>query len=326
MASNTVLPAYKPSVFHPKIGPTEPFATVMDTPEDQNKTPADRALRFLFEHTDIRGETVHLDQSLQEILAIHQYAPGVERLIGEFLAASVLLASTIKFSGKLILQVRSEGQIPLLMVECTSERQIRAIARGAEQATSDDFAQLLQSGQLAITVEPDEGQRYQGIVPLAGGSLATSLDAYFEQSEQLQTRLWLAADGHSAAGLLLQQLPAQRTADQQERQEQWQHACTLGATIRGEELLALRGEEILHRLFHEDPLRVFPPTGVEFRCSCSRERTYSALAIIGAAEVQDILDEQGSISMDCEFCNQQYVFRPEDVAELLPPSNGQTLH
>jgi molecular chaperone Hsp33 len=298
----------------------------MDTSGKKKHAKEDRALRFMFEHTDIRGETVHLADSLKAILDIHQYAPGVERLIGEFLAAAVLLASTIKFKGKLVLQVRSEGQIPLLMVECTSEREVRAIARGAEQATSDSFSQLLHNGQLAITVDPDQGQRYQGIVPLAGDNLATSLEVYFEQSEQLHTRVWLAADEHCAAGLLLQQLPVQETPDPQERLEQWRHCSTLGATITADELLSLRGEEVLHRLFHEDPLRVFDPVAVEFRCSCSRQRTYNALASIGAAEVRDILDEQGSISMDCEFCNQQYVFLPGDVADLLSTDKQPTVH
>ena len=169
----------------------------------------DRSLRFLFEQADIRGETVHLDDAYRDILAIHQYAPGVSRLLGEFLAASVLLSTTLKFEGKLILQARSEGEIPLLMVESNSALEIRAIARGAEQATSERFDRLLANGQLAITIDPEQGQRYQGIVPLVEDSLANSLDAYFRHSEQLGTRLWLAADGQRAAGLLLQQLPAE---------------------------------------------------------------------------------------------------------------------
>lgn len=301
-------------------------STAMDASEKTNDNARDRSLRFLFENTDIRGEIVHLDKSFQDILAIHQYAPGVSRLLGEFLAGAVLLSTTLKFEGKLILQARSEGQIPLLMVECSSQRQIRAIARGAEQATSDNFAQLLTDGQLAITIEPDKGQRYQGIVPLVGNALASSLDAYFEQSEQLQTRLWLAADNTQAAGILLQQLPAQVTPDPDERQAEWEHACALGATVQTDELLALRGEQILHRLFHEDPLRVFPPTAVEFCCSCSRSRTLGALSALGSVELQDILREQGSITMDCEFCNQQYIFLAEDIAPLIAQDESRTLH
>ena len=127
--------------------------------------------------TDIRGETVHLGDAYRDIIALHQYAPAVSKLLGEFMAAAVLLSTTLKFEGKLILQARSEGQIPLLMVECTSALEIRAIARGADQATSTNFDQLLSKGQLVITIDPDQGQRYQGIVPLIGDSLAHSLDS-----------------------------------------------------------------------------------------------------------------------------------------------------
>lgn len=298
----------------------------MNTPEEESLLSSDRAMRFIFEQTDVRGETVHLDKSFGEIVTIHQYAPSVSLLLGEFLAAAVLLSTTLKFDGKLILQVRSEGQIPLLMVECTSNREIRAIARGAEQATSDNFEFLLAEGQLAVTIDPDNGERYQGIVPLLGGSLATSLDSYFAQSEQLQTRVWLAADEHRAAGMLLQQLPTQVVTSEEDRQAQWEHACTLAQTLTEEELLELKAEEILHRLYHEEPLRVFPAAQVVFSCSCSSERTLSALASLGRVEIMDILDEQGSIAMDCEFCNQQYVYCQEDLQPLLDGDETRTLH
>jgi len=286
----------------------------------------DTSLRCLFEDADIRGETVHLDAAYREILSIHEYAPGVNRLLGEFLAAAVLLSTNLKYEGRLILQVRSEGQIPLLMVECDHLLQVRAIARGAQEATSDDNAQLLTNGQLAITIDPSSGQRYQGIVPLVEDSLAHSLDAYFEQSEQLKSRLWLAADGDRAAGLLLQQLPSQVTPDDTERLQQWEHACSLAATVRDEELLQLRAEELLYRLYHEDAVRVFQPAPVSFRCSCSRERTRNALASLDPGEVEELLEELGSIIMDCEFCNQQYRFTREDLGDILPGDESRTLH
>jgi len=286
--------------------------------EQKGQAAADVSQRFLFDNADIRGETVHLDSTLEEILAVHQYAPAVCQLIGEFLAAAVLLSTTLKFEGKLILQARSEGQIPLLMVECTNLLNVRAIVRGAEQATSSNFAHLLTNGQLAITVDPVKGQRYQSIVPLGSDSLAHSLDAYFEQSEQLATRFWLAADQHRAAGMLLQQMPIRAGEDTQQRARQWQHACSLAATIRQRELLELSAEELLHRLYHEDPVRVFDPSAVNFQCSCSRERTLGALISIDNVELEDILRQHGSITMDCEFCNQQYQFQRSDIAALLP--------
>jgi molecular chaperone Hsp33 len=286
----------------------------------------DTSLRCLFEDADIRGETVHLDEAYREILSIHEYAPGVNRLLGEFLAAAVLLSTNLKYEGKLILQVRSEGQIPLLMVECDHKLQVRAIARGAQEATSDNNAQLLTNGQLTITIDPSNGQRYQGIVPLVEDSLAHSLDAYFEQSEQLKSRLWLAADGERAAGLLLQQLPPQVTQDDTERLQQWEHACSLAATVRDEELLQLSAEALLYRLYHEDAVRVFQPAPVTFRCSCSRERTRNALASLNPEEVEELLEELGSITMDCEFCNQQYRFTREDLGDVLQGDESRTLH
>lgn len=290
----------------------------------------DVSQRFLFESADIRGETVHLDTAFEDILAVHQYAPAVCQLIGEFLAAAVLLSTTLKFDGKLILQARSDGQIPLIMVECSNKLQIRAIVRGAEAATSCNFAQLLSNGQLAITVDPTNGQRYQSIVPLGEDSLAHSLDAYFEQSEQLATRFWLQADQHRAGGMLLQQLPAQVSTDKAQRREQWQHVCTLAGTIKADELLELPADELLHRLYHETPVRMFQPSQVKFQCSCSRDRTLAALSTINRSELEDILREQGEITMDCEFCQQQYRYDKEDVALLLtaqkPGSESRTLH
>ncbi len=286
----------------------------------------DSSRRFLFDDADIRGEIVALDRSYRDILAIHQYAPGVGRLLGEFLAASVLLSTTLKFEGKLILQVRSSGQIPLLMAECNHELHIRGIARGAQEATALNNDQLLTDGQLAITIDPTQGQRYQGIVPLESDCLAHSLDAYFQQSEQLGTRFWLAADGRHARGLLLQQLPADVTPDAAQRDEQWNHACALASTVSDEELLQVDLVSLLHRLYHQDSVRLFDPRDVAFRCNCSRQRTRNALATLDPAEVGELLQELGVIAMDCEFCNQQYRFDESDLADVLGDAGSKTLH
>jgi len=286
----------------------------------------DAARRFLFEQADLRGETVHLDTAYREILSIHQYAPGVSRLLGEFLAASVLLASNLKFEGKLTLQARSNGEIPLLMAECNDQLHIRGIARGADQATALGNEQLLHDGQLAITVDPTQGQRYQGVVVLETGALAASLDAYFEQSEQLKTRIWLGANGERAAGLLLQQLPAQVTQENDARLDQWEHYSSLAATITGEELLALDAERLLYRLYHDERVRLFDPAPVQFNCSCSAERSRNALSALDPGEIEEILTESGLISVDCEFCNQQYQFRRADLVELLGEPGSKTLH
>jgi molecular chaperone Hsp33 len=288
--------------------------------------PEDRSRRFLFDDADIRGESARLGSAYREILDIHQYAGGVGRLLGEFLAAAVLLSTNLKFEGRLILQVRSDGQIPLLMAECDHALHVRGIARGAEHATSHSTNELLHNGQLAITIDPTHGQRYQGIVPFLQGCLAQSLDSYFAQSEQLKTRIWLAADGERAGGLLLQQLPAQITRDESRRLEQWNQACALASTVKDEELLELKSEQLLYRLYHEEPVRLFEPSGIRFHCTCSRERTRNALSLIDPREITELLEELGSIAMECEFCNQEYRFQRSDLMDVLPEELFKTLH
>lgn len=286
----------------------------------------DQSRRFLFEQADIRGEAAHLDAAYQDILAIHQYGIGASRLLGEFLAAAVLLSTNLKFEGKLILQVRSEGQIPLLMVECDHCLHVRGIVRGAQRAISNDNHALLHNGQLAITVDPTNGQRYQGVVPLQQGSVAESLDAYFAQSEQLRTRIWLAADGRRAGGLLLQELPAHIAHDQALRQQHWEHLCSLATTVQTAELLELDCERLLYRLFHADPLRIFEPRSVQFRCTCSRERTRSVLATLDPMEIEELLENPDGIEMECEFCNQVYRFNKEDFSQSSTDQLSKSLH
>lgn len=287
---------------------------------------SDKTRRFLFEDGDIRGEIVHLDSAYREILAIHQYPAAVSRLLGEFLAAAVLLSTNLKFEGTLILQVQSEGEIPLLMVECDHRLRMRGIARGAKHATADTNDKLLKGGQLAITIDPAHGQRYQGIVPLEQGSLSNSLDGYFKRSEQLNTRVWLGANGHSAAGLLLQQLPALIAPDEDLRAQQWEHAYSMASTLTDTDLCQLDSEELLYRLYHQDRVRLSAPAGVSFHCNCSRERTQNALITLDPADIEELLEEMGSITMDCEFCNQHYRFSRSDLANTAGDDGPKIVH
>ncbi|NQX88580.1 MAG: Hsp33 family molecular chaperone HslO [Halioglobus sp.] len=295
-------------------------------PTVETHSTSDESRRFLFENADIRGEIVSLDASFKDILAIHQYAPGVTRLLGEFLAAAVLLSSNLKFEGKLVLQARSDGQVPLLMVECNHELQVRGIARGVEQATSGSNEALLRNGQLTITVDPLKGQRYQGIIALQTGTLADNLGAYFNQSEQLRSRIWLAADGQRAAGLLLQQLPRQITEDINLRCEQWESASTSTDAVSAPILLSLPGAALLRRLYPRDPVRLFDSTRVQFHCSCSRQRCQNALSCLDPSEANQLLKEQGCITVDCEFCNAQYRFLRNDLSSVFGWNTTKTLH
>lgn len=281
--------------------------------------------RFLFENLDVRGETVSLEKSYQEVLNRHTYPRVVAQLLGELLAASALLCSSLKFDGILVLQIRSEGSLPLLMVECNSQRQIRGIARyDASQITEDmSLEALIPEGVLAITIDPTEGKRYQGIVALEGNSIASSLSNYFASSEQLPTYFWLCADGKKARGLLLQALPAEKQLDKEERLETWQRLTLLADSLTATEFLTLDNETILHRLYHEDDIRLFEELPISFNCNCSRERSANALYSLGEEDALALLNEQkGTISIDCQFCNKEYLFDITDVTQLF--KNGSS--
>nr|WP_288359217.1 Hsp33 family molecular chaperone HslO [uncultured Pseudomonas sp.] len=287
---------------------------------------SDFTQRFIFDDTDVRGELVGLSGSYQQVLAKHDYPRPVAQLLGELLAAASLLVGTLKFDGLLVLQVRSEGPVPLLMVECSSEGDVRGIARyEAERiADGDGLAQLMPEGVLAMTVDPTQGQRYQGIVPLEGATLAECLTSYFATSEQLATRFWLCADGLRARGLLLQQLPPDRLTDDEDRAASWEHLVTLADTLQNEELLGLDNETVLHRLYHQETVRLFEPRGIRFRCSCSRERSAKALVSLGRADAELLLSEHnGRVEIDCQFCNERYGFDAADIAQLFAGGGSQ---
>jgi molecular chaperone Hsp33 len=185
------------------------------------------------------------------------------------------------------------------------------------------LSEIFGDGQLAITIDPEGGQRYQGIVPLSHDTLAQCLEYYFEQSEQLPTRIWLAAEGEAAAGLLLQVLPGH---DQGEDADIWPRLCQLTETVRKEELLELPASELLYRLYHEEVVELHAAEPVCFRCNCSRERTQQVLVSLGEAELRGILAEQGAIEISCQFCNQEYRFDAIDVEQLLRGGAGGPRH
>ncbi len=280
---------------------------------------SDFTQRFLFDDNDVRGEFVALEQSYAEVLARHEYPAPVALLLGELLAAAALLCDTLKFDGILVLQARSSGAVPLLMVEMTSDRHVRGIARyEAEQiGAAHGLRELLPDGVLAITVDPKNGQRYQGVVSLDGENLAACFSAYFALSQQLPSRFWLCADGQRARGLLLQQLPADRLTDDEERAERWEHVVTLADTLSVAELLSVDNETLLHRLYHQETVRVFEPHALSFGCNCSRERSANALFSLGATDAQQLLEERGGVvDIDCQFCNQRYRFDATDLTQL----------
>lgn len=275
--------------------------------------------RFLFPETDLRGEMVHLDAALAPVLNARDYPLTIRGLLGETLAASVLLAGTLKFRGKLSLQAQGQGPVNLLMGECNSEGEVRGLAHWQEHLEHSEqppLGELLGKGVMAITIAPRQGRQYQGLVPLEADNLAGCLEGYFERSEQLPTRLWLATGNNRAAGLLLQRLP-DRVAGREANAEMWQHLTTLADSITMEELLDLDAETVLRRLFHETPPELAPAEPLRFSCTCSRERTRTTLLSLGEAELRDILDTQGEVDVTCEFCGTGEHFDAVDLAALI---------
>ncbi len=278
----------------------------------------DQKQRFLFPDSDIRGELIRLESSLASITGNRDYPMVVQSLISEAVVAVALLASTLKFKGRLALQAQGKGPLSLLMAECSDDGKVRALARHAESLPADrtNLPALLGEGTMVITISPEQGRQYQGIVPLEGPDLATCLEGYFRQSEQLPTRLWLAAGNGRAAGLMLQRLPNQ-VAEADHNAITWEHLETLASTLSGEELLDLDTTTVLHRLFHDTPPQLPPAQPLAFGCTCSRERTQRALVSLGKEELQAILGEQGEATLTCDFCGHQEHFDAVDLAELI---------
>ena len=268
--------------------------------------------RFIFEHIAVRGELVQLDRTWRTVLERRSYPAPVRQLLGEAVAATALLYATIKFRGRLTLQLQGEGPVHLLVVQCNDRGELRALARWHDLAAGTEPALLCAGGTMTVTVEPDQGQdRYQGIVQLDSGDVKGALERYFAQSEQLPTRFQLACTERGAAGLLLQRLPgAVESADD------WTRIQQLGATVTAPELLTLDPASLLRRLFNEDTVRLFRPQPLSFRCSCSRARTAAMLKALGRDEVEDILAEQGAVTVSCEFCGLEQSFDAVDVAQL----------
>lgn len=288
--------------------------------------------RFLFDNAPIRGEWVNLQESWQEVLNRREYPAAIRRVLGEMMGAAALLTATVKIKGRLVLQIRAEGPVNLMMVECTSDQTLRAFAQW--EGELDDHAglqDLTGEGTLAITIEVEGAkQPYQGVVSVQGTSIADTLETYFAHSEQLATKIWLYANDHNVAGLFLQQLPSEE-ADKADAEEDWSRISHLASTITDEELLTLEMETLLHRLFHEEQVRIFDPTPLRFACTCSRERVAETISMLGQEEAEQIIDAEGGIEVACEFCNEHYHFDKVDVAEIFSDtvsadSDPDTLH
>lgn len=281
----------------------------------------------MFERAAVRGEIVHLGATWQAVQERRDYPLPLRSLLGELMAAAALLSATLKFTGSLIMQIQGNGPVRLLVVECGSDMAMRAIAHWeGELGETATLPELVGEGRFVITIDPKKGrQSYQGIVALEGASVAEVLENYMRRSEQLDTRIWLASDNQAAAGMLLQKMPDSPESDE----DAWNRAILLGRTVKPEELLELPAKEVIRRLFHEEDIRLFDSSPVHFGCTCSRERVASTLRMLGHEEVRSLLEENGYIEVDCEFCNRHYVFDVVDAEQAFienPVESGRTRH
>lgn len=284
---------------------------------------SDLRQRFYIENFPVRGEVVHLEEALQTILAQRDYMPAVKILLGEMLSATALLASTLKIKGRISLQIQASGTFKWAMAECNHLGEVRALAdyetdpRFVEAIDSSTVLGALVNPVLFINIEPEFGERYQGIVPLDQVTLAGCLMQYYDLSAQIPTRIVLASTDKRSGGLLIQLLPRHDEEEQNLVDEDlWPRLTMLTETLKAEELTNLDANEILYRLYNEEEVRLPEIEALKFGCTCSKERCANALIQIGVDAVHETLEQQNPIRMDCQFCNTQYTFTAEEALAL----------
>ena len=287
----------------------------------------DSSTRFVFVDADVRGNIVRLGDSFKQMTAPHDYPREVQELLGEFLAAALLLSDTIKFEGRLTLQANGKGNVRLLMAEATHEGAVRGIAQLEEAVPASVFKdknlrQLLSENQLSVgtltvTVEAKGRERYQSIVPLQGETLAECLESYFQQSEQLNTFIRLSANSTQATGMLIQQLPVQMEQDLAQRADRWQTIQVLAGTITEAELKTDANLVLLQHLFADEKIQMFGETSVRFECSCSEQRMAGALVSLGELELASLFQEHQTLALTCEFCGANYNIDDKKLMQLV---------
>jgi len=309
--------------------------------DDSSSLRSDALKKFLFDDRSVRIESVRIEQAWLSAQTHQQYPAPVTALLGELVAASTLLAANLKFDGSLLLQLQGDGAIALMVVECRADLSIRATVKMRDRPLPEasDLQSLLNPGGTAkfiVVLDPPKHtpgrQAYQGIVPLEGSSVAQALEQYMLRSEQLDTRIWLAANTACCTGLLLQRLPLQGGSQQTENDaalESWNRAVLLAETLKPDEMLTTGQDVLLHRLFWEETLLTFEPRLIIWKCSCTRERVADMLKMLGQPEVESILVEQGKVEVACEFCGKPYLFDAIDTDGLfqgITASGSKSVH
>ncbi len=277
----------------------------------------DKLYRFLFQNRAVRGEWVRLNDTFTETLNTHHYPSAVQNLLGEMLVATSLLTATLKFEGTITVQIQGDGALKLAVVNGNHQQQFRALARvEGDIADNATLAEMVGNGVLVISIIPEKGERYQGVIALDKSTVSECLEDYFARSEQLATQLVIRVGEYQgkavAGGTLLQIVP-----DGTGSPDDFEHLATLTSTIKDEELFGLTAEELLYRLFHEETVEVYQPQSTEFKCGCSRDRSGAAILLLPEEDIAEMLAEkQGVIDMQCECCGTQYFFDQKAIDEL----------
>ncbi|WP_018507590.1 Hsp33 family molecular chaperone HslO [Thiobacillus thioparus] len=275
--------------------------------------PPDRVRSFLFEQLDIRGAWVQLGGAWREMTAGRNYPEPVLELLGQLAAVTTLITANLKQAGRLTFQLRGDGDVSLLVIDCDEQLRLRGMAHAPSELSSGSLPALLGDGSLTLILDTaDMRQPYQSHVPLQGETLAAVFEHYLAQSEQAPTRLWLAANHEVAAGLFLQALPGAAARDA----DGWNRVQILAGTVRADELLDLGAIKLIERLFPEEDVRVYDPRPVSYHCPYDPDKIYSMLRSVGRAECEAILAEQGEIRVHDDICNHEYVLDAAAVTAL----------
>ena len=275
---------------------------------------------FLFEGLGIRGSIVRLEETWRQVLAQHHYPDNLRQLLGESLAATVLLTTGLRGAPKVSLQLQGTGPVKLLLIQCSSELKVRGMAQWRDASADEP---LLSEGRLTVNLNTgDDGSVFQGIVPLVSAGLDACLEEYFRRSEQLPTRLTLTGTEQRVAGLLLQALPSNHPAD-----NTFDTAAAQAGSASAAELSELSADRLLPRLFHDYSIRLFKPRPVTHDCRCTPSHLAGVVRLLGADELASLIEEKGEVKLTCEFCNRAFRYDAADVETILDGATpGETLH
>lgn len=283
---------------------------------------SDKIQRFIFDSFGIRGELVHLETTTQRMLKNHNYPPIIADLLQQVAAVTILMTTTLKFEGKLSVQLQTPDNLKLLVVQANHELGFRGIARYDRKADFSNlsFKEMTEGGNLSITIEPKKGKRYQGYVELGKGNFAECIENYFNLSEQLKTRIWLFNDEKQVKGLMLQALPDMLS------QDSFDHLVYLAKTLSTEECLSVDSDILLNRLFHQESVRDLMSQEVKFHCGCSRKKMLDSVALFPEEDISSLLEEKGKVTVKCEFCLTQFDFSELHLKNHQALTSNQTKH